>query len=374
MDDYSINSLIDSKNEWCARLVFTLQTSINQGIISIFNEAVKLCDENGESDKYLMTFQNLLGQIPKWNSNIVDVECKRIEESTHCKYLEDMITCVHVIHLKALTCIRTGLKQKKVDIDIPNLNKFIHQVYINLARKLYTNVYLFEKNLMPLEIQKNNREIELLIRESIMNSVRDNIPVEKILSQYLDETEELPVSVPQFEPDSVVGNENKEPGTSQSNISLTLDESLNAESKNDSLNKSLESTSKVSSTSTSTELTLENKPTNLDVLPTPLIKNVAEALSDSVKKEEAPVLNFSSIDEHIGIDGSSEPVYKSKDVDTLNQISKENNAKRKEEEAEDDDDTLKISDEDIKLDLDIASLDPVTSDNSIQLTDIEILS
>ena len=50
MDDYSINSLIDSKNEWCARLVFTLQTSINQGIISIFNDISKFTRPNSKME------------------------------------------------------------------------------------------------------------------------------------------------------------------------------------------------------------------------------------------------------------------------------------------------------------------------------------
>ena len=36
-------------------------------------------------------------------------------------------------------------KQKKIDVDIPKLSDFIHKCYIAFARKLYQNVYLFEK-------------------------------------------------------------------------------------------------------------------------------------------------------------------------------------------------------------------------------------
>ena len=38
-----LNSLTESKNEWCARLVSILTHSIVQGINSIFDEAMKLC-------------------------------------------------------------------------------------------------------------------------------------------------------------------------------------------------------------------------------------------------------------------------------------------------------------------------------------------
>ena len=191
MDDYSINSLIESKNEWCARLVGIITFNLIEGLKSIFEESIKLCMENEEENKYLMTFQNLLSQIPSWNENTIDNERKRIEAVSKCKYLEDLITCVHIIQLKALSCIRVGQKQKKIDINIPSINKFIHQCYINSARKLYTNVYLFEKELLPLQLQKNNRELELLIKEAILITIRDNIPVEIILKAYMDETEEL---------------------------------------------------------------------------------------------------------------------------------------------------------------------------------------
>lgn len=60
MDDYSVTSLYESKNEWASRLVNILTPLIQEGIRSIFDEAVKLCVGNKEQDKYLMTFQNLL--------------------------------------------------------------------------------------------------------------------------------------------------------------------------------------------------------------------------------------------------------------------------------------------------------------------------
>ena len=54
-------------------------------------------------------------------------------------------------------------------------------MYIGVARKLYTNVYLFEKGIMPLQIQKHNRELEMIVKECIVNAIRENIPVESIL-------------------------------------------------------------------------------------------------------------------------------------------------------------------------------------------------
>ena len=199
MDDYSITSLTDSKNEWCARLINILTPVTIQGVKSIFEEAHNLCRANDEMDKYLMTFQTFLSRVPKWNNTIIETERKRIVEASGCKYLEELITCVHVIQLKTLTCVRVGQKQKKVDIDVPSVDDFIHKVYINVARKIYTNIYLFEKNIAPLQVQKHNRELEMIIKECIMNSVRESIPVETILRAYMDETDEHDVEVNEVE-------------------------------------------------------------------------------------------------------------------------------------------------------------------------------
>jgi hypothetical protein len=43
-------------------------------------------------------------------------------------------------------------------------------------------------------MQKNNREIEIIIQESILNTLRESIPVEAILKAYMDETVEEDVT------------------------------------------------------------------------------------------------------------------------------------------------------------------------------------
>ena len=190
MDDFVISNLHEARNEWCNRLVSIFTPLVIEGVKSIFNEAWRMCVDNDEAPKYLMTFQNLLGRIPKWNAVIVEEERKRIVERSSCGYLEDLITCVHIIQLKVLTCVRVGNKQKKIDISIPKLDVFIHKVYIHVARKVYMNVYLFEKNISPLLVQKNNRELELIVQECILTAIRESVPTEAIIRAYMDESVE----------------------------------------------------------------------------------------------------------------------------------------------------------------------------------------
>ena len=195
MDDFSLNSLQESRNEWCSRLITVLTPCVIDGVKSIFEESWKLCLENDEKTKYLMTFQNFLSRVPKWNPNIISQECSRIKEKSNCTYISDLITCVHIIQLKMLSCMRVGTKQKKVDVNIPSLEDFVHHIYINAARKIYTNVYLFEMGISSLKSQKNSRELEIIIKECILQTIRETIPVEELLKLYMNETVENAMEV-----------------------------------------------------------------------------------------------------------------------------------------------------------------------------------
>ena len=221
-----ISNLNESRNEWCSRLVSIFTPLIVDGVRSIFSESWKICIQNDEANKYLMTFQNLLSRVPKWNNEIIEKERVRIVEKSGCDYLEDLITCVHIIQLKILTCIRVGNKQKKIDITIPKLDNFVHKVYVAAARKLYSNVYLFEKNIAPLQLQKNNRELEMIVQECILNVIRESIPTEEIIRAYMDESiehEEEVIVETIDNPEEASGSEDqKQDGGDQPNITADM--------------------------------------------------------------------------------------------------------------------------------------------------------
>ena len=200
MDDNHVPTLQTSQQEWAIRLSRVIQPLLYEGIQAMFQEAVGICKQSEEEDKYLMTFQNILARIPKWNEEIVKKETSRIIEKSGCSYLEDLLTCVHIAQLKILSSIRTGKSQKKVEIDIPKLNGFVHKVYIHISRELYAKVYLFEKGIAPLVFQQNRSQVNEIIKEAILNAIRDSIPVEQLLRAYLDETTDFMKEVPKEEP------------------------------------------------------------------------------------------------------------------------------------------------------------------------------
>jgi hypothetical protein len=332
MDDFSISSLHESKNEWASRLITILTPLIIDGYKSILDEAVKLCRANNEMDKYLMTFQNFISRIPKWNPTIIETERKRICEKSGCNYLNDLVTCVHIIQLKILTAMRVGQKQKKIDIDIPSLDDFIHNIYINVARKVYKNVYLFEINIPPLQMQKNNRELEIIVQECILNTLRESIPVDTILKVYMDETVE----------EDVV-EEVKE----QIIEEKPIQQALSSNSNNPVTNQNIQNTQNTTNVGTS---------------------------ADTAGGQR---LKFNDVDYTRDSENNEMHIHAPKTIERLEEISELRFNQRKQDDDDDDDDNVKlnISDQSVDLgtmfeDLDEPKLDLLPD---LLIDDIEVL-
>jgi hypothetical protein len=338
MDDFNVSSLHESKNEWGARLLTILTPLIIEGFKSIFDESVTLCKTNGEMEKYLMTFQNLITRIPKWNATIIETERKRIIEKSCCNYLEELVTCVHIIQLKLLTAMRVGQKQKKIDINIPKLDDFIHKAYINVARKIYKNVYLFEISAVPLQVQKHNRELEIIVQECILNAVRESIPIEGILRAYMDETVE----------EDVVEEIKEQVVEKSAPVNARGDTEFISEVKAKDKEKEKEKEKEQGQTTQSTE---------------------SSSASSSLK--------FNDVDSVLDNNNKEEFVNAPKTYDRLEEISKMRNEQRKQDEEEDDDEVLKISDESVdlgSLDVHVIGQPEIKLDDSFLLNDVEILT
>jgi DNA polymerase III alpha subunit (gram-positive type) len=354
MDDFVISNLNESRNEWCSRLVSIFTPLVADGIRSIFDEAWKMCVTNEEVNKYLMTFQNLLSHIPKWNNSIIEQEKTRIIERSGCNYLEDLVTCVHIIQLKIMTCIRVGNKQKKIDITIPKLDVFIHKVYILVARKVYSNVHLFEKNISPLQQQKNNRELEIIIQECIMNTIRESIPTEEIIRAYMDES---------IEQEEEVYIEN-------------IEEPEEKEAMGGSESKS------ENEVKTSSQVELEKEEKLKEIIdaheteePPKTVSTIENANPE--EKVTSTTLSFNDIDSVLDSMNSVKMIEAPKDIEHLEEISTNRALEQKMQEEEDDFERLKVdTTQDLKLmDFDVLEDQAIKNldNDSLVLNDIDEL-
>jgi hypothetical protein len=189
---------------------------------------------------------------------------------------------------------------------------------------------------MPLQVQKHNRELEIIVQECILNAVRESIPIESILRAYMDETVE----------EDVVEEIKEQVVEKSAPVNARGDSEFIAEVKAKDKEEAI-TTSEIVSNSNS---------------------NNSNNSSSSLK--------FNDVDSVLNDGGKEEFINAPKTIDRLEEISKLRNEQRKQDE-EDDDEVLKISDQDIELgslDVHIIGQPEVKLDTSLLLNDVEILS
>ena len=165
MEEQNAPIFSQAKLEYTNQLIDTLTPHFFDGIKSIYDEA-KTVNNVNKTQSITLLFRNFLEKVPTWSNVIIESETERIIKITDCDWLDDLITAVFISHTKILTSIGTNTSNTNIDLVIPKTVHFIHKCYINIAREMWKNPYLFNEHIIASEYQKNMRTVETIIKES----------------------------------------------------------------------------------------------------------------------------------------------------------------------------------------------------------------
>ena len=156
-------SLINLKKEY----INELKLYIVPEILNFFLESYKNVKYNCD---YLIDFQNLLSNVPKWEKKYVKNIYNKLKEKSFL--LDKLINKIFEIYNKLINYS---------NYNNINIIEFIHYCYSDSARNLWKQIYLFDHKINSLEIQKNHIIIEQKIDKSINNSIRQFSNIKKLL-------------------------------------------------------------------------------------------------------------------------------------------------------------------------------------------------
>ena len=181
--ELNISVLVAARDEYIEQLKCILTPLIVQGFNSIYTDAQKLAPL--ERKGVLYKFQELVKEIPKWNQTILSEESKRIKKK--CPYIMDIVTAIFVSNVKILASIRMKGKNENIRIKIPSSDIFIHSIYIESGQQFFYNPHPFNigNNNDYSKIQNNKEIIFQVIGNCIEETIRQMLPFDKILQEYL---------------------------------------------------------------------------------------------------------------------------------------------------------------------------------------------
>lgn len=145
-----------------------------------FHMMFENCVQNTKKQRELLiNFQKKLKEVPVWNQAQIDYEVDKITKE--CDWLKDLIAAIFISNVKILTSVKIGSEKKKIQVTMPKTDQFVHKVYINTAKRIYDNPFVFMSN-------NKKHEIVQVIQNSIEDTIRMLLPFQNILQSYLGST------------------------------------------------------------------------------------------------------------------------------------------------------------------------------------------
>lgn len=178
--DLNISVLVAARDEYIEKLKSTLTPLILQGFNSIYKDSLEMT--NGK--KTLYKFQELLKSIIEWNQTILQTEADRIKKK--CNYVMDIVTAIFVSSVKILASVRLKGKNENIRVKIPTSDIFIHAIYLDAAEQIFYDPYIFYHKTNSFgQIQNNKKNAMGIIKDSIDNVIRNFLPMDDILTEFL---------------------------------------------------------------------------------------------------------------------------------------------------------------------------------------------
>ena len=170
-----MDTLIENKNDFIAHFEELIVNPLCQYFIDINHS----CNKLNDFQKEMVKIRKLTGKAKKLKIDAVTSNI--IDDNIDIEYLEKVIQ--EIIKL----CVKIKLSEYKqklpsVRIRIPEWNEYIFKCIEECAEYYWKHCMLFDKNVSPIEQQRNIVKIEKIAIKCVKNTLRKYIPIETIIN------------------------------------------------------------------------------------------------------------------------------------------------------------------------------------------------
>ena len=140
MEDGNVNVMVEAKKEYTAQLCNIMCPFMIETFVATYNESENI----SKGKKVLLQFQRLLKDVPNWNDHMISEHNSRL--LNNCSWFNDLLAAVFVSNVKILSSVRLKAQNAKISVKLPTNERFIHTCYINAAKDLYKDPYMFTED------------------------------------------------------------------------------------------------------------------------------------------------------------------------------------------------------------------------------------
>ena len=191
-------TLLENKQEYLTHICDLVTDLIIKHFISMYEDVLKhnYGKSRSQDTQILKFFQERLEEVPKWNTQLIENEYQQFLKIKGCTYFGDLIKAILITYTHlALIKPNGSLKEVKMKLTIPNPENFLHRIYINVARFLWSNPELLFHERSTIARQKDLNKIVTYVDKAVRASVRESLPYDLLLKEVIENSTTKPVNM-----------------------------------------------------------------------------------------------------------------------------------------------------------------------------------
>lgn len=169
----NVELLLENKKEYIAHLNDILIPYYTKELLNLYESVAK-------NDSVLKDYQNVLAKIPEYNHLQIKELYKHIIEANSYDYFPELLKAL-ITTIVNINMIMYEKENMKIKVRIPTPENFIHTCFVAIARNLWKKPYLLYHKVRTIERQYNINQLEKIIQNSILYSIRTLVPLDKIV-------------------------------------------------------------------------------------------------------------------------------------------------------------------------------------------------
>jgi hypothetical protein len=188
-------AIVEAKQEYTKQLCNVIKPVVYETIFDIYTHVV---ERTNDMDNILIEFQDALKDIPRWNADVITENVDNV--LLNCTFFNDLLSVVFLSNVRILSAVRMNNSgKKKIKIVVPTNEKFIHEIFKNVAKNIYNNPYLYSIKKYDGNVTNNISEVFELINLTIEDTIRNLLPFQNIIESYVRQPEDEEEDIEELE-------------------------------------------------------------------------------------------------------------------------------------------------------------------------------
>lgn len=173
----------------CQQYLKKLATGVSSCLIHHFEKEFHTISADPERRRHRFRhFQQMLKDVRRAGEIGYKSTMEHMEE--RMPWMKNCVKAIYVTSVKLMSCVRSKNKDCAIELTIPPVSELLYPCVVQCARVLYYNPKIFSEEIDHDRARVMRRELQQTIHEYIEDELNKHLPIDELLTQYLDDLED----------------------------------------------------------------------------------------------------------------------------------------------------------------------------------------